>query len=187
MRPLALALLCAAGLAASAPASRAADVAACFTPAENCLDRILTSIGSARRQIRMQAYEFTSRPILAALVAAARRGVDVRLIVDRTAARDAGGRAQEAAAAGLPVYVDQPPGIAHTKAIVIDTRLVIGGSYNYTRAAEEANVEDVTFITAPEIAAAFLRNWDSRRAVASPLDAATEAPRRHRRRYRAAD
>jgi phosphatidylserine/phosphatidylglycerophosphate/cardiolipin synthase-like enzyme len=163
--------------------AHATDVAACFTPAEHCLDRIVAAIGGARRQIRMQAYEFTSRPILAALLAAARRGVDVRIIVDRGAVRD---RAADAAGAGLAVLVDQPAGIAHTKAIIIDGRLVIGGSYNYTHAAETENVEDVTFITAPDIAAAFMRNWEARAAVATPLSD-VEGPRHFRRRHRYAE
>jgi phosphatidylserine/phosphatidylglycerophosphate/cardiolipin synthase-like enzyme len=165
----------------------AADVSVCFTPAENCLDRIVSAIGGARRQIRMQAYEFTSRPILQALVAASRRGVDVRIIVDRIAAEDEGGRAREASAAGLAVYVDTPRGIAHTKAIIIDDRLVVGGSYNYTQAAEAVNVEDVTFITAPDVAAAFVRNWNSRLAESQPLREGGERARHHRHRHRPTD
>jgi phosphatidylserine/phosphatidylglycerophosphate/cardiolipin synthase-like enzyme len=167
--------------------AQAADVSACFTPAENCLDRIVSAIDGARRQIRMQAYEFTSHPILQALVAASRRGVDVRIIVDRVAAEAAGGRAREAQAAGLAVYVDTPRGIAHTKAIIIDDRLVIGGSYNYTQAAEAVNVEDVTFITAPDVAAAFVRNWNSRLAESQPLGESGVRSRHYRYRHRATD
>lgn len=166
------ALLLAAALAI-APASRAfatpADVTVCFTAREPCLGRILAALGAARSEIRMQAYAFTSRPILAALVAAARRGVDVRLLLDASALHDRGGRAAAAAAAGLVVLVDAPDGLAHIKAIVIDGHLVIGGSYNYTRAAERRNVEDVTFIESGPVAADFLRDWNARAAVASPF------------------
>ncbi|GAN75941.1 phospholipase D-like domain-containing protein [Acidisphaera rubrifaciens] len=156
-----------------APVARAfavpADVTVCFTAGEPCLGRILAAIDAARSEIRMQAYAFTSRPILAALIAAARRGVDVRLLLDASALHDRGGRAASAAAAGLVVLVDAPDGLAHIKAIIIDRHLVIGGSYNYTRAAERRNVEDVTFIDSSPIAADFLRDWNARAAVATPF------------------
>ena len=158
------------GLAPLASASATpADVTVCFTASEPCLGRILAALDAARSDIRVQAYAFTSRPILAALIAAERRGVDVRLLLDASALRDRGGRAATAAAAGLPVLVDAPDGLAHIKAIIIDGHLVIGGSYNYTRAAERRNVEDVTFIESGPVAAAFLRDWNARAAVATPF------------------
>ncbi|MBB3453148.1 phosphatidylserine/phosphatidylglycerophosphate/cardiolipin synthase-like enzyme [Rhizobium sp. BK313] len=54
------------------------------------------------------------------------------------------------------------PSIAHNKVIVIDESLVIGGSYNYTAAAQRRNAENVTFIDGREVAREFLANWDSR-------------------------
>lgn len=58
------------------------------------------------------------------------------------------------------------PAIAHNKIIVIDECLTIGGSYNYTAAAQKRNAENVTFTESRE----FLANWDSRLKVSKAFD-----------------
>jgi phosphatidylserine/phosphatidylglycerophosphate/cardiolipin synthase-like enzyme len=67
--------------------------------------------------------------------------------------------------AGVPVFIDNKPAIAHNKVIVIDTRLVIGGSYNYTASAEHRNAENVTFIASPVVAKWYAKNWLSRKSA----------------------
>ena len=69
---------------------------------------------------------------------------------------------------GIPVWIDHPPGIAHNKVIVIDRHMTVGGSLNYTVAANTRNAENVTFTESPEVAGWFLANWEARRAVYLP-------------------
>lgn len=162
-------------VAAGNSAPLPATVSVCFTPAENCVGSIVAAIAAAQTEIRVQAYGFTSPPILGALVAAQRRGVDVAVLLDRVNDRDEEigreaprGRytgATFVANAGIPVWIDDSKRIAHIKAIIIDKRLTIGGSYNYTMSAEQRNVEDVTFIESALIANRFLANWNARRSV----------------------
>lgn len=137
----------------------------CFTPAERCDLRIADEIAHARDTIRVQAYGFNSTVILPALAAARARGVDVAVILDRTDEHGKRVGAEAMRAAGVPVWIDTPPGIAHMKAIVIDGRRVIAGSFNFTNAAQRRNVEDVILLDDPALAARFLRNWEDRRAV----------------------
>ena len=150
--------------ASAAPPS----VDVCFVPAESCASRIVAAIDGARREIRVQAYGITAAPILAAITRARARGVDVAALLDRS--NEQGLRTGLAALqrGGVPVWIDAVPGIAHIKAIVIDRHLVIGGSYNYTAAAERRNVEDVTFTDSPALAARFLEDWRQRRSLARP-------------------
>jgi phosphatidylserine/phosphatidylglycerophosphate/cardiolipin synthase-like enzyme len=61
----------------------------CFTPGEACTDVVVTAIAGAQHQVLVQAYSFTSIPILAALKAAHARGSDVEVIVDKSSARQA--------------------------------------------------------------------------------------------------
>jgi len=162
-------------VAAGNSAPLPATVSVCFTPAENCVGSIVAAIAAAQTEIRVQAYGFTSPPILGALVAAQRRGVDVAVLLDRVNDRDEEigreaprGRytgATFVANAGIPVWIDDSKRIAHIKAIIIDKRLTIGGSYNYTMSAEQRNVEDVTFIESALIANRSLANWNARRSV----------------------
>jgi len=146
-----------------------APVSVCFVPAEKCVGHIVDAINAAETSIHVQAYEFTAKTILDALIAAHARGVDVEAIVDYSQHKISGAGADGVHAAGIPVWIDHPKDVAHNKLIIIDGKLVIGGSYNYTKRAEDDNVENVTFIASPEIAGWYLANWNSRKAVSEPL------------------
>ena len=148
----------------------AAPVDVCFVPAERCDVRIADEIATARSSIRLQAYGFNSKVILPALVAAKERGVDIAVILDRSDERGSHIGIAAMQAVGVPVWIDTPPGIAHMKAIVIDQRKVIAGSFNFTNSAQRRNVEDVLFVDDPRLAARFLENWGERQAVSrAPL------------------
>jgi phosphatidylserine/phosphatidylglycerophosphate/cardiolipin synthase-like enzyme len=60
---------------------------------------------------------------------------------------------------GITPLIDSNHAIAHNKVMVIDAREVITGSFNFTKAAEEKNAENVVFINDPATAAEFARNW----------------------------
>src|SRR5262245_14181339 len=61
----------------------APELAPCFTPGENCTGIIAQAIDRAVVSVLVQAYHFTSIPILHALTRAKGRGVEVRVILDR--------------------------------------------------------------------------------------------------------
>jgi len=157
-------------LVTPADLARGATVSTCFTLAQACRDEIVTRINKATSEIRVQAYGFTSAPILLALVSAKERGVDVAAILDksnerlRKKSRYSG--ATFVSHGGIPVFIDYQPAIAHNKIIIIDRHIVITGSYNFTRRAER-NAENVTFIDSIEVVSRFLSNWNARRAVSS--------------------
>ncbi len=146
-----------------------AVVSACFTPAEQCETRIVDAIDKAQSSIRVQAYGFTSLPIIHALQRAAKRDVEALAILDKVNERKYSG-ATLLEAAGIPVWIDFEPAIAHNKILVIDGRLVIGGSYNFTQAAPKRNAENVTFTESPQIARQFLDNWDQRLRASRTFD-----------------
>jgi phosphatidylserine/phosphatidylglycerophosphate/cardiolipin synthase-like enzyme len=48
--------------------------------------------------------------------------------------------------AGIPVYVDSKHAIAHNKIMIIDRSILITGSFNFTKAAEENNAENLLIL-----------------------------------------
>src|SRR5437016_3102373 len=64
------------------------QVHACFAPEHpggpTCTGQIVSAIAGARQLILVQAYGFTSAPIAKALIDAHKRGVDVRVILDKS-------------------------------------------------------------------------------------------------------
>lgn len=150
-----------------------AMISVCFTPAERCEERIVEALDKAQISIRVQAYGFTSLPIIHALQRAAKRGVEVLAILDKVNERKYSG-ATLLEAADIPVWIDFEPAIAHNKILIIDDHLVIGGSYNFTAAAQKRNAENVTFTESPQIARQFLENWDQRLKVSRTFDGSNQ-------------
>jgi phosphatidylserine/phosphatidylglycerophosphate/cardiolipin synthase-like enzyme len=141
----------------------------CFTPGQDCEGLIVAEIQAARSAILLQAYSFTSKPIAAALMQAKRRGVDVRAVLDKSQRTERYSGATFLADAGIPVVIDEKPAIAHNKVMVIDGATVITGSFNFTRAAQERNAENVFVIRGDrEIARRYAENWQSRARASVP-------------------
>jgi len=149
----------AAAPAGSAPA--ASDVQVHFSPGGGCTQAIVAEIDRARESVLVQAYSFTSRPIGKALVDAHRRGVPVTVILDAENERNEHfSEADFLSRAGISVYLDAQHAIAHEKIILVDRKTVITGSFNFTRAAEERNAENLLVIKAtPALGEAYQSNF----------------------------
>ena len=55
-----------------------------FSPKGGCTEAVVKELGAAKSTVFVQAYSFTSAPIAKALVDAHKRGVDVRVILDKS-------------------------------------------------------------------------------------------------------
>lgn len=153
--------------AQSAPSSQVVEVA--FSPNEGALELILKTIGTAKKEIRVLSYSFTSAPITDALLAAKKRGVDVAMIVDykNNISQDASGKAKHAlsalANAGVRVRTISSYPIHHDKTIIVDGQHVETGSFNYSDAAAKKNSENVIVLwNNPDLAKIYLAHWESR-------------------------
>ena len=115
--------------------------------------QIVLAISKANQCILVQAYSFTSEPILEALQNAQARGVIVRVILDK-------GQKHSPCLQFLPgTRMDRKHSIAHNKVIIIDDSLGITGSFNFTSAAEHRNAENAVFIQDMEVAKEYTTNW----------------------------
>ncbi len=140
--------------------SFAYDISVCFTPGENCTQSIIHVIDQAKQTVFVQAYSFTSAPIAKALLEAKNRGVDVKIILDKSQFKSEKYSASKFLVnQGIPVWIDYKPSIAHNKVMVIDQATVITGSFNFTKAAQEKNAENLLVIHNPILAAQYLNNW----------------------------
>ncbi len=132
-----------------------------FSPGNGAENVILRAINSATTEIRMAAYSFTSRPVAEALLKAARRGVDVRVVVDKSQRSERYTAATYLANQGVSVRVDTSHSIFHSKFAVIDQRHTQTGSFNYSDAAATKNQENALVIwNNPALARSYLDNWE---------------------------
>lgn len=131
-----------------------------FSPNGDCTQVIVDAIRRARKQILVQAYSFTSKPILAALAQAHDRGIDVEVIVDRSGEGGGYSGATYMANHGVPVWVDNSVHIAHNKVMVFDSHAVLTGSFNFSAAAQKDNAENILLLEdVPQLATAYIQNW----------------------------
>lgn len=130
-----------------------------FSPAGGCTEAIVQEIDAARKSIWMQAYSFTSKPIAAALINAAKRGVKVTAVLDKSNETARYTSATFLANMSIATYIDDKHAIAHNKVMVIDDATVLTGSFNFTAAAEQRNAENSLIIkNAPAIVRAYRDN-----------------------------
>jgi len=156
-----------------------AAVAVCFEPEEDCMAFAIDAIDRAESQVLASAYTLTTGTgIVAALVRAKQRGVDVKLIADRTTPCERGSSIEPLARAGVPVWIDQGVRLAHAKAIVIDRKVVLTGSMNWTASAAR-NSEDLNLISSEAVAAAYTAHWQSRLAASVPFTRREDFCRSH--------
>ena len=162
------------GAAPAAPMRAAGTVQVAFTPWDDAEALIVQTIAEARHQVLVQAYSFTSRAIATALIAARQRGVDVRVLADREQLFSSdNSRIPELVAAHIPVWLEVRYLSAHNKLMILDAgwpeQAVIGGSYNWTQAAQHRNAENVmVFRGHAELTRAYLANWERHRRDALP-------------------
>jgi len=136
----------------------------CFVPdGPSCEPLLVSFINSTQRSLLIQAYSFTSPAIAKAVMMAHERGVDVRVIVDKSQMSERYTSATFLKNAGILVVVDAKPAIAHNKVMVFDQQAVFTGSFNFTRSAQERNAENGMVIRGDAaIVKAYTDNWVTR-------------------------
>ncbi len=61
----------------------------------------------------------------------------------------------------IPVRIDAKHVIAHKKIMIIDGEVIITGRFNFTKAAEENNVENLLLIHGKKLASLWTRNFQN--------------------------
>ena len=150
-------------------------VQACFSPQGKCAAHILREIGAAKNELLVAVYAFTNDDLASAIVQAKKRGVTVQVAIDREF--DLGNEKSKGKffdAQKIPLRRvsgvksnggDKDSGLMHQKFAVIDRKIVLAGSYNWTYAAESYNDENLLLFRdagplAEEYRKAFLRLWE---------------------------
>ena len=136
----------------------------CFSPNGGCTNAIIEQIDNAQSEILIQAYSFTSAPIAKALINAHKRGIKVEAILDKSNRSKKYTSATFLLHAGVPTYIDNKHAIAHNKIMIIDKEIVITGSFNFTKAAEQKNAENVLILKSKELAKDYIDNWIKHKA-----------------------
>lgn len=137
-----------------------------FSPQGDVADQIARTIGTARTSIRFLAFSFTSDTIAAAMFERAKAGVTISGVFETTGSKTSYSEFRRMKDAGLPVYQDGSPWAMHHKVIIIDERIVIFGSFNFSDNANTQNDENLLIVENADLARAFQAEFERMVALA---------------------
>lgn len=142
------------------------SVNAYFSPRGEIRNKIIKELDTAEKQILVAMYIFTDRELAQTLVQAANRGVKIKIVMDGTKTNEIKySKHRFLDSRGIELKLDKTHiskdgkyrGIMHHKFAIIDNKILINGSYNWTHSAEELNAENILIVKeAPEILYQFI-------------------------------
>jgi phosphatidylserine/phosphatidylglycerophosphate/cardiolipin synthase-like enzyme len=131
-----------------------------FSPDDHVASQIITLIDQAKKSIYFLAYSFTSNDIGTAIIERSNAGILTEGIMDQSQViSNTGTEYDSFIKAGIKVYSYAKDGLMHNKVIIIDRKIVITGSYNFGKNAEETNDENVVIIHSSMIAEKYLSEY----------------------------
>lgn len=122
-----------------------------FSPKGGTKPAIMEALGKARKRIRFMAFSITDEDIQKMLIDKHRAGVKVEGIFDGCMISQYSVY-QQLLTKNIPVMIDGNQALLHSKVIIIDDQLVITGSYNFSKNAENNNNENTLLIRSPKVA-----------------------------------
>lgn len=132
-----------------------------FSPDDSTIKRIIDLIGTAREEVLFMAYSFTDDDLAFALKEAVDSGIKVAGVMDKSQALgNIGGEYGYLQKNGIDVRLDGNPFSMHHKVILIDDRIVVTGSYNFSHSAKTRNDENTLVIHSPEIATLYKEEFE---------------------------
>jgi phosphatidylserine/phosphatidylglycerophosphate/cardiolipin synthase-like enzyme len=131
-----------------------------FSPDGGVAAAILDVLRSAQSSIHFMAFSFTRSDFAGVMIEKANAGLAVQGVFEtRQVAAGGDGAWNALTGAGVDVRQDGNKYNLHSKVIIVDQQIVVMGSYNFSRNAEEQNNENILILHNPEIAAAYFAEW----------------------------
>src|SRR5215213_10925028 len=132
-----------------------------FTSEDPALENaIVPIVKSAKSSIRFLTFSFTDYPLADAMSERFNSGVDVAGVFETVGSETDAAELKTLMCRNVPVKQDGNPGFMHHKVIVVDGQIVITGSMNFSKNAEESNDENVIIIDNAEIAQLYLQEFE---------------------------
>jgi phosphatidylserine/phosphatidylglycerophosphate/cardiolipin synthase-like enzyme len=131
-----------------------------FSPGDACAKQIINCLLTARDSIDICVFTISDNQITDAILSAHEKGKGVRIISDNDKANDRGSDIYYLAEKGVPVRLDQSPYHMHHKFAIFDQKLLINGSFNWTRSASLKNEENITILHEPSLIDSFVLSFE---------------------------
>jgi phosphatidylserine/phosphatidylglycerophosphate/cardiolipin synthase-like enzyme len=133
-----------------------------FSPEDDPMSHVLAQVGRADTSIHFMSFSFTHDDLGNAVRERAANGVEVRGIFEQRGANTQYSECPIMLDAGLDVRLDGNPYTFHHKVIIIDSSVLVMGSFNYSNNATESNDENMLIVHDPALAAEYEAEFNAR-------------------------
>ncbi|MBE0515129.1 phospholipase D-like domain-containing protein [Sulfurimonas sp.] len=118
-----------------------------FSPKSNTYEEgIKELIQNANEYIFIPIFYLTHKELSHELIRAKKRGVDVKVILDASAAGNKYSMHKKLREEGVEVKVENFGGKMHCKSMIVDDSFIVSGSMNFTKAGNSTNDENTLII-----------------------------------------
>lgn len=152
-----------------------ANVSVYFSPDGGCDKALIAEIDKCTSTADIAIYSINEPGIVDSIFNAAKRGVQFRLVCDKTEAGGKNSATKKFQKSNLPIHIQHGTGggIMHIKMSILDKKIVTLGSFNYTGRATTKNDEVEAVIDDPGVVSACQNKFD---------DMWTHPPKEHKHR-----
>lgn len=140
---------------------------------DSSLSQIIRSLNEAEISVDVCVFSLTLNELADALRAAHRRGVRVRLITDDDQSEARGSDVVSLGKDGIDVRMDNSKAHMHHKFAIVDGRVLLNGSFNWTRSAVLDNREAVCLVQSTSLCGIYAAEFDCMWDLFSPASAST--------------
>jgi len=137
-----------------------------FSPKSKTYDKAIKGlIQNSKKYIYIPIFYLTHKELSKELIKAHKRGIEIKIILDASAARNKYSMHKILRQSGIQVKVENFGGKMHAKSIIIDDKYFVSGSMNLTKAGNIRNDENTIIVHNEELAIKykkyFLKLWSS--------------------------
>lgn len=118
-----------------------AETSACFSPEENCAEKLSNFISEAKKSVDVAIYDINEEKIVNQITVQAKK-IHVRVVCDERQSKGKHSAIKTLIKEGVPIRYGMQKGIMHDKFLIVDGLKMETGSFNYTHHASMSNREN---------------------------------------------
>ncbi|MEA3341564.1 MAG: phospholipase D-like domain-containing protein, partial [Chloroflexota bacterium] len=141
-----------------------------FASEDDVMGQLIPLVERAEKSIKFMAFSFTHDDLGSAVVDFVNRGGEVQGVFETRGSETTYSELTTFYCEGIPVRQDGNPGTFHHKIIIIDNKIVVTGSLNFSNNGISSNDENALIIYNAEIASLYLEEFERRWAEATAPD-----------------
>ena len=138
-----------------------------FSAEDEVATHLLPYLENAQSSIRFLAFSFTHDAMGEIMRERGKAGVDLMGVFEKTGSSTEYSELGTMYCEGFRVRRDENGGFLHHKVIIVDERIVITGSFNFSDNADESNDENVLIVDNSEIASLYIQEFNRIWAMSS--------------------